>query len=255
MKSELSIFQFESKNVRVILVNNESWFVGIDVAKILDYADTRRMCDLIDDEDKKVVNPHKMGSAILAESFGSNTFKVSIINESGLYACIFGSTKPEAKRFKKWVTSEVLPAIRKVGSYSIAEQPKLPQNYLEALKALVVSEEEKIVLQTKLIEAQPKIDYADAVACSDDCISMNEFAKLIGTGRTRLFKQLRELKVIMQSSTLPYQRFCDAGYFEVGQVITQYGVEPYALVTGKGQIWLCQKLGLTAKQSQLTLFN
>ena len=121
--------------------------------------------------------------------------------------------------------------------------PALPQNYLEALKALVASEEEKAVLVAKVEKDAPLVEYAEAVQCSDTDIDFNTFAKMIGTGRTRLFRALRDLGVIMQNSTLPYQKWMDAGYFEACQEITGDGkLRPFAVITGKGQIWLTQKL-------------
>jgi prophage antirepressor-like protein len=114
----LTAFNFNNNQVRVLMIDGEPWFVAKDVAEIFDYADLSKMLNLVDTEDKDVINPKKLDSANLAESFSSNTFKVSIINESGLYACIFGSHKPQAKEFKRWVTSQVLPAIRKSGTYS-----------------------------------------------------------------------------------------------------------------------------------------
>lgn len=114
----LTAFNFNNNQVRVLMIDGEPWFVAKDVAEIFDYADLSKMLNLVDTEDKDVINPKKLDSAKMAESFSSNTFKVSIINESGLYACIFGSHKPQAKEFKRWVTSQVLPAIRKSGTYS-----------------------------------------------------------------------------------------------------------------------------------------
>lgn len=116
--TSLAAFNFNNNQVRILMIDGEPWFVAKDVAEIFDYADLSKMLNLVDTEDKDVINPKKIDSAILAESFSSNTFKVSIINESGLYACIFGSHKPQAKEFKRWVTSQVLPTIRKTGTYS-----------------------------------------------------------------------------------------------------------------------------------------
>lgn len=116
--TSLTAFNFNNNQVRILMIDGEPWFVAKDVAEIFDYADLSKMLNLVDTEDKDIINPKKIDSAILAESFNSNTFKVSIINESGLYACIFGSHKPQAKEFKRWVTSQVLPSIRKSGTYS-----------------------------------------------------------------------------------------------------------------------------------------
>jgi prophage antirepressor-like protein len=135
-KPMLELFEFNSNRVRVFILDSELWIVALDVAKILDYADPSKMLNLVDEEDKRIENPHKLENAKMAESFSSNVFKVSLINESGVYACIFGSTKPEAKIFKKWVTSELLPTIRKTGSYSTNQQKQLPSrdaiDYVEA---------------------------------------------------------------------------------------------------------------------------
>ncbi len=137
----LELFKFNSNQVRVIMLDNQPWVVAMDVAKILDYADPSKMLNLVDDEDKRIENPHKLDNAKMAETFNFNTFKVSFINESGVYACIFGSTKPEAKLFKKWVTSELLPTIRKTGNYLVNQEVKqLPSrdaiDYVLATKAV-----------------------------------------------------------------------------------------------------------------------
>lgn len=111
------------------------------------------------------------------------------------------------------------------------------------MKLAVAAEEEKLALQTRIQADAPLVEYAEAVQHSDTAIEFNEFAKMMGTGRTRLFRAMREAGVIMKNSTLPYQKFCDAGYFEVSQEITEDGkLVPFALVTGKGQIWLKQRL-------------
>jgi prophage antirepressor-like protein len=136
----LELFEFNSNQVRVIILDNQPWVVAMDVAKILDYVKVDKMLNLVDDEDKRTENPHKLNNSILEETFDSNTFRVSLINESGVYACIFGSTKPEAKIFKRWVTSELLPSIRKTGSYSTNQQKQLPSRdaieYIEATQKL-----------------------------------------------------------------------------------------------------------------------
>lgn len=152
--------------------------------------------------------------------------------------------------------------IHKLAGYEVtttAIKHELPQSYLEALKCLVKSEEQKALLAAKIEKDAPLVEYAEAVQCSDTDIDFNTFAKMIGTGRTRLFRSLRDLGVIMQNSTLPYQKWMDAGYFEACQEITGDGkLRPFAVITGKGQIWLKQKLGtLFAKPKTIvpTLFD
>jgi prophage antirepressor-like protein len=139
--SILAQFAFQSNQVRILVLDNEPWFVAKDVAQVLEYVDNRRMLDLVDEEDKQVINPQKIEAAKIAESFSSNTFKVSIINESGLYAVIFGSTKPSAKAFKKWVTSEVLPQIRKTGKYE--PKPLTPGELLKIQAEAIIALEQR----------------------------------------------------------------------------------------------------------------
>lgn len=127
----LANFVFNSVTVRVVLRNNEPWWVAKDVAEVLEYADPSKMFNLVDSEDKITINPRELDSASLAETLPENTFRLVLINESGLYACIFGSNKPTAKQFKKWVTSEVLPSIRRTGSYS-AKKTHTAIEYIEA---------------------------------------------------------------------------------------------------------------------------
>lgn len=116
--SDIKLFNFQDKEVRVFLIQNTPYFVAQDVAEILEYADVRRMLDWVDTEDKEIINPHLyMSDGVEAETLYSNTYRLSVLNESGVYAVIFNSTKPEAKVFRKWVTSEVLPSIRETGSY------------------------------------------------------------------------------------------------------------------------------------------
>lgn len=120
---------------------------------------------------------------------------------------------------------------------------QIPQTYAEALleAGRLALENEK--LSAKIEHDAPLVSFAESVRASDDAIEFNDFAKAIGTGRTRLFRLMRELDVIMKNTTLPYQRLVDAGYFEVSQEVTPDGkLRPFALVTGKGQIWLKQKI-------------
>lgn len=130
----------------------------------------------------------------------------------------------------------------KVESTAIAK-PRLPQTYAEALRELLASVEENERLAAKIEKDAPLVSYAEAVRFSDDAVDFNSYAKMINTGRTRLFRKMRDAGVIMQNTTIPYQRWVDAGYFEVSQEVTPDGkLTPFALVTGKGQLWAYQRL-------------
>ncbi|MCE5295392.1 MAG: phage antirepressor [Chlamydiales bacterium] len=145
----------------------------------------------------------------------------TFINESNLYKLIFQSRKIEAEKFSDWVTEEVLPSIRKTGSFSLA----VPTTFAEALR-LAADQAEKIEQQNKLlIEAKPKVDFFDAVAGSKEAIQMANVAKLLGIkgiGRNTLFEILRRRK-ILQFNNIPYQEYIDRGYF---RIVEQKYVKP-----------------------------
>jgi len=184
-------------------------------------------------------------------------------------------------QFKIWMLTQIKTLLSE-GIVSIKQQ--LPQNYLEALKALVEKEEilqstlkllaeEQLVkdravksaknLYTKIQQDKPAVDFANDILFSDGCVSFLEFAKMIGTGRTRLFTSMREANVIMLNSTLPYQRWIDAGYFKVSEKLIQgqrpdgscYDyIRPFAVITGKGQRWLHQRLSNYKQELELVDF-
>jgi prophage antirepressor-like protein len=201
--NEVQVFNNEEfGTVRTVLINNEPYFVGKDAAAVLGYGNTRdAISKHVDSEDKGVAKCDTLG--------GIQEF--TVINESGLYALIFGSKLPNAKKFKHWVTSEVLPTIRKTGGYH------LPQTYKEALQQLLVAVEENERLALENTEMKPKAEFFDAVAGSKDAISMQEVAKALGVkgyGRNNLFEFLRSEKVLDRRNQ-PYQRYVDMGWFNV----------------------------------------
>ena len=129
--NELQNFNFSGQDVRIITINDEPWFVGKDVADILGYSNSRKaLSDHVDDEDKGVTK---------SDTLGGNQ-NITIINESGLYSLILKSKKPEAKQFKRWVTSEVLPTIRKHGAYMT--QPQVPTTQRELIILALAGNEE-----------------------------------------------------------------------------------------------------------------
>ena len=187
----LQTFNFESNEVRTLLINNEPLFVGNDVAKVLGYTDTKQALRLhVDDEDKRVMSYEEF------KGCKNNTFEnipnrgLTVVNESGLYSLIIGSKLPSAKKFKRWVTSEVLPTLRKTGQYSM--QPKLPMTYKEALLQLVEQVEARERLEAENAEMKPKASYYDKALNCKDLVSVTTIAKDYGWTAQQLNKYLHE---------------------------------------------------------------
>ena len=199
---------FESQEfgkVRVVEISGEPWMVGKDVAEALGYSKARNaIASHVDTEDKR--------EAPIQGNLGG-TQGMTVINEAGMYSLVFGSKLPGARKFKQWVTSEVLPSIRKHGVYMTPDKiEEVLMNPEFIIKLATELKEEK----QKVAQLQPKADFYDAVANSESLLSMADVAKVLdkGIGRNRLFKLLRD-KGILQSNNVPYQRFVDSGYFKV----------------------------------------
>lgn len=237
--NELQLFNFEENEVRTLLINGEPYLVGSDVAKILGYSNPNKAIrDHVDEEDK------------LTERFvlsGQNREAI-VINESGVYALVFSSKLPDAKRFKRWVTSEVLPQIRKTGSYAT---PQLTGEELMA-KALIEANSVLARQSKQLEEQKPKVLFADSVIASKGSILVRELAKLIkqngyDIGEKKLYRWLREKGYICKNSTEPTQVAMNLGLFEiVVRTIERGDAPPKATrttkVTGKGQVYFINKL-------------
>ena len=197
-------------DVRATVIDGEPWFVAADVCKVLQIANSRDALTRIDDDEKGVVS---------ADTLGGKQ-EVAVVNEPGLYTLVLSSRKPEAKAFKRWITHDVIPSIRKTGSYTM-----LPQDYISALKALVASEEERLALQEKNREMIPKAEYYDAVRDTKSVMQVKELSAYLSSngvkiGRNRLFSLLRNDGYICKAGptkNLPTQDSLDMGLMEVKQ--------------------------------------
>lgn len=241
--NEVQLFNFENHEVRSLLINSEPWFVGKDVAEVLGYAKPLNAIAQHVDKDDSL----KQG---LTDSLGRQQ-KTIFVNESGLYALIFGSKLESAQKFKRWVTSEVLPALRKTGQYQVKE---LSGQELMA-KALIEAQSVLAAKDKQIEEMKPKVVFADAVATSHTSILVGELAKIlkqngIDIGQKRLFAWLREKGYLIKRQgtdyNMPTQKAMDLGLFEIkeGSYVNGSGVNittKTPKVTGKGQQYFINK--------------
>ncbi|MDA8114974.1 MAG: phage antirepressor [Acidithiobacillus sp.] len=198
MENPIAIFNYSGLRVRTIEKDGEPWFVAKDVADILGYEKARNAVAL-----------HCKGALKWGVLTEGGLQEMAIIPERDVYRLIMRSKLPTAERFEEWVVSEVLPSIRKTGTYSMQPQELIARAVIEAHKM--------IEHQTALIaEMKPKADFFDTVTDSKDAVDMALAAKVLnmGIGRTKLFAFLRDEK-ILQLNNQPYQEFIDRGYFRV----------------------------------------
>lgn len=239
----------EFGEIRTIEADGAPWFVGRDVAAALGYQNPQRAIrDHVDEEDKGVTEMVTPGGRQA----------VPIINESGLYSLIMSSKLPGAKRFKRWVTGEVLPSIRKSGLYATEKTVDAiladPDVGIRLLTSLKEERARRQQLESQARENAPKVLFHDAVGASDDTILIRDLAKLLAQngvpnmGGTRLFSWLRDNGYLCKegkSRNLPTQRSMEMGLFRVRESVRiQNGesvTDQTTRVTGKGQQYFIKK--------------
>lgn len=241
--TDIQIFKNEQfGEVRTIEKNGEPWFVAADVCKVLDLSNPTIAASRLDEDERAKFNLGRQG-------------ETTIVSEAGLYTLVLGSRKPEAKAFKRWITHEVIPTIRRHGAYatettieSIIADPESGIKLLQALKA----EQERRKEAEAIAEVQrPKALFADAVAASDNSILVGELAKIlrqngVETGQNRLFQWMRENGYIMRYTNMPTQYSMERGLMEVKERAINnpdgsVRITQTIKVTGKGQAYFVNK--------------
>ena len=260
---DLQIFNFQGNEVRTVLINNEVWFVTKDIANVLRYIDPSMMLKHVDKEDKQVVNPQKLASVSATEAFGNQTFRLSIINESGLYSSIISSQKPEAKQFKRWVTSEVLPTLRKTGTYDLSSEPSNEEfNWSELLIKAGEALRDNKQLEQQLNETYRQLQENTETVTAYRAILPADMGITIGTtaqalraykkvkskkvflGRNNLHRYLRQKGFLQKSKTIPYQSHISSGK---AFIHTYYDsrypqAQEQCILTWNGLEWLVKSL-------------
>lgn len=229
-------------NVRVLLQGDEPWFVAKDVADTLGYQNGSRDVNRHTDEEDRT-------KTMLFD--GNQNKETILINESGLYSLVLSSKLPNAKQFKRWVTSDVLPSIRKYGSYSM----DIPKTLPDALKAYASEIEAHNQTKALLEEQKPKVIFADAVSASDTDILIGDLAKLLNQnghniGQNRLFERLRKEGYLISrkgnSYNTPTQKAMELGLFRIKETAITHAdgrttINKTPKVTGKGQLYFINR--------------
>ena len=230
--------------VRVIEQNGAPWFVAVDVCKALEHSNVTVALDRLDEDEKAKLNLGLPGG------------DTNCVNEPGLYSLVLGSRKPEEKSFKRWITHDVIPSIRKTGGY-VGNEDMFVSTYLpfadDTVKALFGQTLAALrQANAQITEMKPKALFADAVEASHTSILVGELAKLIrqngvNIGQNRLFKWMRENGFIMRNQNIPTQRSMDMGLMEIKERTINnpdgtVRITRTIMVTGKGQTYFVNRL-------------
>lgn len=247
MSNEIQRFDFKGASLRTLIDKaGEPWFVAKDVCAILEISNPSDALKRLDDDERSRFNLGRQG-------------ETNIVNEAGLYVLVLGSRKPEAHEFKRWVTHEVLPQIRKTGGYIpttdvdddmtiLAKAVMIGQRTMEAQKQRIAEQ------QTRIVELEPKARFADAVAVSDGTCLIGELAKMLrqnglDIGQNRLFEILRQdgyLGKTGSNRNVPTQKAMDLGLFRIKETAITHSdghvtINRTAKVTGKGQTYFISR--------------
>lgn len=249
MSTNLQTWSYENSEIRTVEKDGEPWWVLADVCKVLELS-----------------SPHKVADRLEADEKGRNLIptlggmqEMTTVNESGLYAVILRSDKPQAKPFRRWVTSEVLPSIRKHGAYmtdqTLEQALTSPDFLIQLATQLKEEKEQRKQLEAKVEQDKPKVLFADSVSASKSSILVGELAKIlkqngVDTGQFRLFAWLRENGYLIKREgsdyNMPTQKSAEMGLFEVKQTIITHSdghitTNKTPKVTGKGQVYFINK--------------
>ncbi|EJV56072.1 hypothetical protein IEO_05573 [Bacillus wiedmannii] len=245
--NQLQVFKNEEfGKVRTVVKGEDVWFVAQDVCEVLGINKQRDAYSRLDEDER---------GSVVVDTLGGQQ-NVNAINESGLYSLILRSRKPQAKAFKKWVTGEVLPSIRKHGAYmtdQVLEQAVTNPDFVIGLLTKLKEEKEKLTAaQQQIVQQQPLVTFAEACMQSGKSLKVSEVAKLaakhnVKIGQRQLFAKLREWNLMFKRSTEPTQPAVEKGYFEIAQGVKQKpSGEPFTwtttYVTSKGQAYIIDRL-------------
>ena len=262
MTNDLKTFtndQFGS--LRTVTINSEPWFVAADVCRALEISNPSDALKRLDADEKMTIDSTEGHSG---QRGGAQSY--TAVSEPGLYSLVLGSRKPEARQFKRWITHDVIPAIRSHGGYLTPELTEQvlsdPNTIIRLATDLKRERSARVAAEQRIARDAPKVLFADAVSSSQDDIPISELAKFlrqngVDTGRNRLFDTLRADGYIQKFSTEPTQKAMELGLF---RIVERTYLDPdgssrlcrTTKVTGKGQTYFIQRY---IKSTQYTMFD
>jgi prophage antirepressor-like protein len=234
--NDLKVFEYDGwAEIRTVTLDGDPWWVAADVCEVLG-TDTSNLSKVLEEDERRPYSIRTSGGVRQA----------TVISEPGLYSLILRSRKPEAREFKRWITHTVIPAIRKTGGYLTpgvvdADDPDQIASIMEAsFKMSQALKAKNARLTAELAEATPKAEFFDHLTSANGSYSMDEAAKILGTGRIRLYRWLRDNGYCMSRSkgNMPYQQYITADYFDVKTSIKRYA---------SGEEFVNYKIRMTAK--------
>lgn len=241
--TNIQVFNFEAKDIRVIFNNEQPLFCLYDIAKVLEFRDGNELKNSIERE----FEPYRLNLYPLKTNT-RGIQKFTFIKEEHLYFIMMRSRSNKAKPFRQWICNEVLPTIRKTGSYAV-NQFKTPTNMIEALELALEQAKQIQALENKIESDKPKVEFANNVSQAENEVSIGDFAKILnikGFGEKNLFKWLRD-EGYLRLNNMPYQKYINRGYFKVvektredknGRIYTY----TQTLIAGQGQIYFANEL-------------
>lgn len=246
MNELIKTFNYQGNQVRTVIKNNEPWFVAKDVCDVLNHSNHKVAVSRLDEDE--------VSKVYLTDSLGRNQ-QTTVVNEAGIYSLILTSNKPEAKQFKRWITHEVIPSIRKHGAYmtpeKIEEVLMNPDTIIQLATTLKMEQQKRIEAEKKIEQQKPLVNFAETCMASDKSLLVREVAKLISKqgilmGERRLYQKLRDWKLIFPNKNEPYQEYIDRGYFEISQGVKETSKGSFTWltmrVTPKGQMYIINRL-------------
>ena len=239
-KEEIAVmsFMFKDFQVQVVMMNGEPWFVAKDVCDVLGYGNTPEAV-------RKHVDPLDKNTITIRDGINRGNPNKVVINESGLYSIILSSQMPEARNFKRWVTNEIMPSIRKHGMYATDELLENPDLLIQVVTKLKEERQARLEAEQKLAIAKPKVEAFDAYMDADGTHSLTDVAKALGMSPKNMCNKLREYGVLLKlPHNAPASKYTENGYFVVVSGVNKRNNRAFTQtrVTPKGVEFIRQML-------------